>query len=96
MSALCAGSWLRLGCSRLAANRIGAAGVEALARKLPPSLTTLKFSSMFGLGRSAVALGLGMRCAAGRICCTLLFSNLAAAYRLGREPVYARALFVGS
>ena len=45
---------------RLADNDIGDAGVEALARALPPSLTTLYLDGTFGLGFRAVALGLGI------------------------------------
>jgi hypothetical protein len=52
--ALCAGSWLRLGCSRLADNQIGAVGVEALARALPPGLTMLGLSGTCGLGASVL------------------------------------------
>ncbi len=37
-------------CSRLAGNRIGDAGVEALARALPPSLTALYLGCTCGVG----------------------------------------------
>jgi hypothetical protein len=56
---------LRVGCSRLAANRIGDAGVEALARALPPSLTELHLNCTCCVGSFAVTLGRGMRCGAG-------------------------------
>jgi hypothetical protein len=59
------GRWSRVGCTRLAANQIGDAGVEALARALPPSLTTLILDSTCGPRLFAIALGLGMRCSAG-------------------------------
>ncbi len=61
------GRWSRVGCTRLAGNQIGDAGVEALARALPPSLTTLKLHSTCSPGLFAIALGLGMRCSAGRM-----------------------------
>jgi hypothetical protein len=44
------GQYWRVWCSRPAANRIGDAGLEALARALPPSLTELYLSGMCGLG----------------------------------------------
>ncbi len=55
------GSRLRVGCSRLAENDIGEAGVEALARALPPSLTELTLGGTCGVGSFAAALGRGMR-----------------------------------
>ena len=58
------GSWLRVGCSRLAENRIGDAGVEVLARALPPSLTTLALGRTCGVG-SLLSLSVGA-CAAVR------------------------------
>jgi hypothetical protein len=76
---------LRIGCSRLAANQIGDAGVEALAHALLPSLTSLYLGSACGLGRSAVALGPNMRCGnfgKGRMWRMVLSSELAAADRL--------------
>ncbi len=74
---------LRIGCSRLAANKIGDAGVEALAHALPPSLTALYLGSACGLWRSAVALGPSMRCCGGgRMWRMVLSSELVAADRL--------------
>jgi hypothetical protein len=67
---LYAGSWLRLGCSRLAGNQIGDVGVEALAHALPPSLTMLGLSGTCGLGASVLSLSvwacgaLGVACGA--------------------------------
>jgi hypothetical protein len=79
------GSWLRVGCSRLAGNQIGAAGVEALARALPPSLTTLDLERTCGVWLVAVALGRGMRCGAGsQMWCVVLGPDLVVADRLGR------------
>ncbi len=79
------GSWLRVGCSRLAGNRIVDADVEALALALPPSLTELYLDGMCGVGLVAVALGRGMRCGAGsQMWCVVLGSDLVVANRLGR------------
>jgi hypothetical protein len=68
LRALCAGSWLRLGCSRLAANQIGDVGVEALARAQTPSFTTLGLSSTCGLGASVLSLSVWAR-GAVRVAC---------------------------
>ncbi len=67
MRALRAGSLLMLGCSRLADNQIGDAGVERLASALPPGLTSLYLGGTCGRGFCAIALGLGMRCVPGRV-----------------------------
>jgi hypothetical protein len=77
---------LRIGCSRLAANKIGDAGVEALARALPPSLTSLYLGSACGLWCSTVALGPSMRCGGGCMWRMALSSELVAADRL-EEPM---------
>ena len=74
---------------RLADNRIRLrdAGVEALARALPPSLTTLELGGMCGVGLVAAALSVGA-CAAvrGRRWCAVLGADLVVADRLGRGP----------
>ncbi len=81
---------MRVGCSRLAANDIGDAGVEALARALPPSLTELHLSGTCGVGSFAVTLGRGMRCSAGSqrgVWC--LARTLLGRIALGGRPVRA-------
>ncbi len=91
------GSWSRIGCSRLADNQIGDAGVEALARALPPSLRMLYLSSTCGLRFCAVALGLGMWCSAGRMWCVVLgFVPFVAADRFRPRDGAERALRIGS
>jgi hypothetical protein len=81
---------LRVGCSRLAANDIGEAGVEALACALPPSLTTLHLSGTCGVGSFAVTLGRGMHCGAGLECAAWRWARtLWWRIALGGRPVRA-------
>ncbi len=72
-------------CSRLAVNRIGDAGVEALARALPPSLTTLDLERTCGVGLVGVALvrGHALRCRVG-MWCAVLGVDRVVADRVGR------------
>ncbi len=59
--------------------------MKALARALPPSLTTLTLGGTCGVGLVAAALGRGMRCGAGsQMWCVMLGSDLVVANRLGR------------
>jgi hypothetical protein len=78
VSAWCMRSSSRIGCSRLAGNQVGAAGVEALARALPPGLMTLNLDSTFSTVRSARACLLSLlvwACAAVRshVLCSAVF-----------------------
>jgi hypothetical protein len=71
-------------CSRPADNQIGAAGAEALARALPPSLTALYLGSTCGWGLVLRRL-LVVACAALRVACGAVCRgcNRVAADRLG-------------
>jgi hypothetical protein len=78
-------------CSRLAGTNIGAAGMEALARALPPSLTTLYLGSTCGVGCLLPLSVGGMRCGRGHalrcrvgMWCAVLEVDGVVADRVGR------------